>query len=231
MCCACGGGDRSGRDPRYPFCDNTNNGFTDDAGDGCRYYVFNLSECGEWDNDNFKANEVCCACGGGEQFDYDAFHESSFVDNCDWYAEHREDCGLYDNGNFNASEMCEVCSDDYIPTVCVNDNPNGATDEYGDSCVWYDTAFEECGDFDDDDFIASEICCACRGGKQVPSWSVASTQLKGVTKKKADVSYTDIAAAILSAFATLAVAGWSIKTALTKRIQIQNQSDVFERLV
>ena len=37
-----------------------------------------------------------------------------------------------------------------------------ATDISGDTCRWYDENNEYCGDYDDDDFDARELCCACK---------------------------------------------------------------------
>ena len=52
--------------------------------------------------------------------------------------------------------------------VC-HDTDNGATDDRGDGCDWYSTAYEViptylCGAYDDDDFISNQMCCACAGG-------------------------------------------------------------------
>ena len=47
--------------------------------------------------------------------------------------------------------------------ACVNTN-NGATDSMGDNCVdWYDEYPEDCGKYDDNDFKAEIVCCACGG--------------------------------------------------------------------
>ena len=47
---------------------------------------------------------------------------------------------------------------------CVNDD--STTDRVGDTCSdWYDSKPEDCGDDDDEDFTASEQCCACGGGE------------------------------------------------------------------
>ena len=49
---------------------------------------------------------------------------------------------------------------------CVNDD--STTDSYGDTCSsFYDIRAwpEDCGDYDDEDFTASEQCCACGGGE------------------------------------------------------------------
>lgn len=39
---------------------------TDSYGDTCEsWYNFYPQDCGEYDDEDFKANEACCACGGG----------------------------------------------------------------------------------------------------------------------------------------------------------------------
>jgi len=39
----------------------------DKMGNDCTVYTMGLSRCGEEDDDDFRASEVCCACGGGRQ--------------------------------------------------------------------------------------------------------------------------------------------------------------------
>jgi len=46
-----------------------------------------------------------------------------------------------------------------------DDSDNGATDSHGDGCWWYDSYPAYCGHFDDNDFKASRMCCACKKGK------------------------------------------------------------------
>ena len=41
---------------------------------------------------------------------------------------------------------------------------NGARDSGGDDCTWYTEYSTSCGLFDDDDFIAAEMCAGCGGG-------------------------------------------------------------------
>ena len=45
------------------------------------------------------------------------------------------------------------------------DRADGATDSYGDGCEWYDNWPSGCGYYDDDDFDAYEMCCACEGDR------------------------------------------------------------------
>ena len=46
-------------------CINTDNGMTDQAGDGCLWYAETPSDCGFFDWSMFVASDLCCACGGG----------------------------------------------------------------------------------------------------------------------------------------------------------------------
>lgn len=233
MCCSCGGGNRQAVDG-HPFCDNTNFDFRDTTGDDCSWYDNYPETCGQFNTDDFDSNEMCCACQGGYQMvceDTSLGFTDDAGNSCSYYEDQPVWCGVYDDDNFRASEMCCACGGGSIPSTCGNDNPDALTDSDGDRCDWYESMPFSCGNYDDDDFIASERCCICGGGKQVPIWPPANVQLKGVTRQNAQASNYDFAVAVFSAFATLAVAGWSLKTALTKRIQSQAQNDVFERLM
>lgn len=55
---------------------------------------------------------------------------------------------------------------DVDPTApaCVDLDANGETDSAGDACTDYAGAEATCGDFDDADFDADYMCCACGGG-------------------------------------------------------------------
>ena len=44
---------------------------------------------------------------------------------------------------------------------CV-DETNGATDTGNDGCNWYEAHPNTCGNFDDEDFRAYPMCCACK---------------------------------------------------------------------
>ena len=59
-----GEGDDDGGDD--PVCADTDNGATDSYGDGCAAYVNFPSWCGNYNDDDFVSEEMCCACGGGE---------------------------------------------------------------------------------------------------------------------------------------------------------------------
>ena len=75
MCCACGGGlIREINVPLIePTCQDTvstderDRWYLDSYGDGCSWYdsKINSTFCGRFDTENFRANEMCCVCGGG----------------------------------------------------------------------------------------------------------------------------------------------------------------------
>ena len=44
---------------------NTNGNKTDVDGFGCDWYV-TFNSCGKYDDEDFKSQEMCCMCGGGE---------------------------------------------------------------------------------------------------------------------------------------------------------------------
>jgi len=56
--------ERNGRKV-YDSCQNTDNGARDVYGDGCYAYDEHDSDCGAYDDDDFKASKMCCVCGGG----------------------------------------------------------------------------------------------------------------------------------------------------------------------
>ena len=62
--------------------------------------------------------------------------------------------------------MCCICGggSTSVPEseYCFDSN-NDATDTEKNGCDWYDI-YGSCGFFDDDDFIANEMCCSCGGG-------------------------------------------------------------------
>ena len=107
-------------------CSNTNFGGVDPDGYDCSSYIgSNNLYCGSFDDSDFVANEMCCACGGG------LVSESPVAE--------------------YAGESCSKTN-------------NGARDSQNYGCGSYSSRPEECGDFDDSDFEANEMCCACGGG-------------------------------------------------------------------
>ena len=61
------------------------------------------------------------------------------------------------------SESDTENSFDYSENSCVNTD-YGSKDKFGDTCNFYDNAMDKCGFFDESDFVANELCCACGGG-------------------------------------------------------------------
>ena len=70
--------------------------FKDSGNDGCDWYTqgTNNLTCGNYDTVDFKAKEMCCACGGGsdvpvrftlECVDQDFGAKDNGGDGCDWY--------------------------------------------------------------------------------------------------------------------------------------------------
>lgn len=66
----CGG--YGGSAPYDDGCEDTTNGATDSYGDGCYWYDWYPSDCGWYDTSSFSANDMCCACNGGEQAESEA---------------------------------------------------------------------------------------------------------------------------------------------------------------
>lgn len=187
MCCGCGGGsdwDGTITNSQVASCTGTDYGKTDSGGDTCEWYDSNSSYCGSFDDGDFRANEMCCACNGGSEWDgvveaiyavcADSTHGASDTsgDGCDWYEINTGYCGVFDTQSFVSSRMCCTCgggsdwidTGDYSYDVC-EDTSYGATDMAGDGCSWYsDAAFGQCGDYDDSDFTATSQCCVCGGG-------------------------------------------------------------------
>ena len=44
----------------------------DSSGDGCDWYNTDsrIASCGNWDDSDFTANQMCCSCGGGDEYYY-----------------------------------------------------------------------------------------------------------------------------------------------------------------
>jgi len=247
MCCACGGGSTGGDVDPSPApspepeptptpgpepeptptpgpepdgeCANTDNGVTDDFGDGCALYEEDW--CGTADTDAFKSDEMCCVCGGGStggdvdptpapspepeptptpgpepddgtcaNTNGDAVDE--YGDHCEAYVGNEEDwCGQYDTEEFKSEEMCCACGGgstggDVDPSPAPSPEPeptpqpepeptptpdtdgqcantdNDVVDDYGDGCEAYEEDW--CGTADTAEFISGDMCCVCGGG-------------------------------------------------------------------
>jgi len=125
-----GGGDGGGEDDGP--CDSTES--TDVYGDGCDWYADNVGSCGLFDDSDFAARDLCCACqgAGGDYGSYD-----------------NDDVLPYDGGGDGGGEDDGPC------------DSTESTDVYGDGCDWYAGNVGSCGLFDDNDFAARDLCCVC----------------------------------------------------------------------
>ena len=81
----------------------------------------------------------------------------------------------------SSPRQCDMTGDNGIaaPAACA-DTSNGATDSHGSTCADYVSDTSWCGNYDDDDFMARFMCCACDGGT-VP-FSAASRAGQSVSK-------------------------------------------------
>eukprot|EP00494_Astrolonche_serrata_P022041 UN22296 len=102
-----------------------------------------LGDCG-WDT----ASEACMA--GGET-------------DCQECPTVEFDCLCHDE-ILNQDEIEVDCGGDIcVKCNCVNDD--SVRDSFGDTCSsWYDTNKDDCGGYDDSDFVSNERCCQCGGG-------------------------------------------------------------------
>ena len=60
MCCSCGGGNRKFN------CVSTEGALRNKWGKDCSYYEGREYSCSSSDKGEFIANNLCCACGGGD---------------------------------------------------------------------------------------------------------------------------------------------------------------------
>jgi len=84
----------------------------DSYGDGCEYYWHWPDHCGDYDDDDFTANEMCCACINGEDSSTctdTATTEDSYGDTCQYYDNYPDNCGSGDTADFVAREHCCAC--------------------------------------------------------------------------------------------------------------------------
>jgi len=169
------------------LCVDMNQDATDRYGDGCDWYVGRgFHQCGRWDDADFTATSLCCACGGGCN-DNDNGALDSESNSCEYYTDNVDQCSLLDDQDFTAELMCcqcmgaahattsspdttteaapETSTSASSPITTCADTDFGATDTYGDDCSWYiGQSFDQCGRYDDADFTAVSMCCACGGG-------------------------------------------------------------------
>ena len=144
----------------------------DSYGDSCSWYYDNPSSCGNYDTSSFTAATQCCACGRPNDppapvCTDDLSTLDAGLDSCTWYYDHQASCGSYDTEFFTAATQCCACgrpADPILELVEVCESNAPGLDRGSDDCDWYTENGDQCGNWDDDDFVASENCCACGGG-------------------------------------------------------------------
>ena len=70
----------------------------------------------------------------------------------------------YIHGSCESHDNYYYYSSGYYSSGNCVDTANGAEDDYGDGCEWYDSNSWGCGGYDDSDFDSNSMCCACGGG-------------------------------------------------------------------
>lgn len=96
----------------------------------------------------------------------------SFGDDCTWYQQNPVGCGLYDDDDFLANTACCACDiggvfgGDIGGDIGGEDCESSAefADSFGDGCNYYASVPNACGQYDTEEAIASDSCCACGGG-------------------------------------------------------------------
>jgi len=183
MCCACGGGTDYGEDSESESedsqsieeCQDTNGDAFDYYGDGCEYYDQDPDACENYDNvsDEFNAMIHCCVCGGGsartcQDNEGDALDDGE--QDCGYYEYEPDECGDFDTADFAASDMCCACGggtdygEDSESEEC-QDTIGDATDDADDQSYYEQICMANlCEGYDDENFIASMMCCSCGGG-------------------------------------------------------------------
>lgn len=91
----------------YTGCKDTNIDATDSYGDDCKWYVVDTF-CGQFDDSDFEANELCCGCGGGCYDSADGLTDQNGF-GCEYYNAIPYMCGEYDTSNFAAADLCCAC--------------------------------------------------------------------------------------------------------------------------
>jgi len=146
----------------------------DVQGHHCVWYNINDADCGKYDDDDFIAKNLCCACKGEMTFsdkvtkalgnttctNTDNGATDSEEYSCRNYQRHW--CGKHDDRDFESKKMCCICGGGErkdVPYICV-DSDNGKTDSAEGGCNTY-LEVSDCGKYDDEDFKAKELCCVC----------------------------------------------------------------------
>ena len=103
----------------YPSSTST---ATDTFGDTCDWYTSNTELCGEYDDGDFTASELCAACGAPATC-VDGDGTDAAGDGCWWYDSNPETCGDYDSDTFSASLTCCACQGYFVLNLAASSAP------------------------------------------------------------------------------------------------------------
>jgi hypothetical protein len=127
------------------FCYDSDAGATDSYWDDCLGYAIYTSWCGNYDDDDFTSDEMCCGCGGGT------------------------------NSVTAMPTPVPVPAPTGSWALGCTNTDGDALDMYDDSCddwYFYTSRCPANGgwSYDDDDFTADDMCCACtNAGSAAPT--------------------------------------------------------------
>jgi len=114
----------------YQSCYSTDVGLKDPFDDGCDTYQRNPNFCGLYDDVDFRSDDFCCTCGGGNDrepdwapateepilppepgcVDTDLAHKDFTGDGCSVYVmDLVHFCGEFDDDDFSSMVMCCAC--------------------------------------------------------------------------------------------------------------------------
>jgi hypothetical protein len=160
-------------DPNWTCVDDA--AARDAAGDDCSWYRAN-GQCGRWDTETFSAARDCCACADSEPVPVNLRGVKPKIPAVLAAAAPKAPMMLTAEKkaamNLSASAQSLRTRLDKSHAILLlstmEDTAMGAVDAYGDGCDWYgvsEARAENCGEFDDDDFNADQMCVACGGGR------------------------------------------------------------------
>ena len=180
--------------PAPTVCVSSDNGATDPYGYDCDFYMYSPSYCcwADYADYSFSSLDMCCVCGGGVRstterpsasptspscYDLDNAEEVSTRQYYEWMVHKGY---MYPGLSFSYADMVSysfsyadvvqrmiedvVSAESYSYTYMTPTDSNwmdcGTYSEYAQYTYWTYT----CGSYDDDDFTAADLCCACGGG-------------------------------------------------------------------
>jgi hypothetical protein len=139
---------------------------TDTYGDSCSWYATNAS-CGLFDSATFTAATDCCECRGAPAVNLAYVGVKPKIPAIlaaqkpvTLTAAKKTAMLNLSKNPLNLSTKIQL---GMLLQQRVNTD-NGARDSGNDDCTWYTEYSTSCGLFDDDDFIAAEMCAGCGGG-------------------------------------------------------------------